>query len=103
MVLVLAVEYWTSSKPSAGCSRIHGNWHNTCFVDLDKALNHVPRGALWGILQEYEVRGPLLEAIWSLYNQKFSSHCQHVRAVPVACWTPAGLPFLTSPVHNFHG
>ncbi|XP_034539437.1 uncharacterized protein LOC117812645 [Notolabrus celidotus] len=40
-----------------------------CFVDLEKAYDRVPRGLLWGVLREYGVRGPLLRAIRSLYDQ----------------------------------
>ncbi|KAK3538499.1 hypothetical protein QTP86_006187 [Hemibagrus guttatus] len=43
-----------------------------CFVDLEKAFDHVPRGILWEVLWEYGVRGPLLRAVWSLYNQSRS-------------------------------
>uniref|UniRef100_A0A8C1ILG2 Reverse transcriptase domain-containing protein n=1 Tax=Cyprinus carpio TaxID=7962 RepID=A0A8C1ILG2_CYPCA len=40
----------------------------TCFVDLEKAVDRVPHGILWGVLWEYGVRGPLLRAVRSLYN-----------------------------------
>ncbi|KAK3537481.1 hypothetical protein QTP70_012107 [Hemibagrus guttatus] len=39
-----------------------------CFVDLEKAFDRVPRGILWEVLWEYGVHGPLLRAVWSLYN-----------------------------------
>ncbi|KAK3571151.1 hypothetical protein QTP86_003367 [Hemibagrus guttatus] len=39
-----------------------------CFVDLEKAFDHVPCGILWEVLWEYWVRGPLLRAVRSLYN-----------------------------------
>ncbi|KAK3532712.1 hypothetical protein QTP86_028082, partial [Hemibagrus guttatus] len=42
------------------------------FVDLEKAFNRVPRGILWEVLWEYGVRGPLLRAVWSLYNRSRS-------------------------------
>uniref|UniRef100_A0A669C5T3 Reverse transcriptase domain-containing protein n=1 Tax=Oreochromis niloticus TaxID=8128 RepID=A0A669C5T3_ORENI len=40
-----------------------------CFVDLEKAFDRVPRGVLCGVLWEYGVSGPLLQAIQSLYNR----------------------------------
>ena len=41
----------------------------TCFVDLEKVPDHVPRDKLLSILLEYDVRGQLLAAIKSLYKQ----------------------------------
>uniref|UniRef100_A0A8C6PV35 Reverse transcriptase domain-containing protein n=1 Tax=Nothobranchius furzeri TaxID=105023 RepID=A0A8C6PV35_NOTFU len=43
-----------------------------CFVDLEKTYDHVPRGTLWGTLQEYGVDGFLLRAIQSLYQRSAS-------------------------------
>ncbi|KAK3521491.1 hypothetical protein QTP70_007429 [Hemibagrus guttatus] len=43
-----------------------------CFVDLEKAFDRVPRGILCEVLWEYGVRGPLLRAVRSLYNQSRS-------------------------------
>uniref|UniRef100_A0A8C6M635 Reverse transcriptase domain-containing protein n=1 Tax=Nothobranchius furzeri TaxID=105023 RepID=A0A8C6M635_NOTFU len=43
-----------------------------CFVDLEKAYDRVPRGTLWGTLQEYWVGGFLLRAIQSLYQRSMS-------------------------------
>nr|XP_054589525.1 RNA-directed DNA polymerase from mobile element jockey isoform X1 [Nothobranchius furzeri] len=43
-----------------------------CFVDLEKAYDLVPRGILWGTLQEYGVGGFLLRAIQSLYQRSVS-------------------------------
>ncbi|TWW70516.1 hypothetical protein D4764_18G0013220 [Takifugu flavidus] len=37
-----------------------------CFMDLEKAFDHVPRGVLWGVLREYGVSGPLIRAVRSL-------------------------------------
>ncbi|KAG1954369.1 platelet-derived growth factor C [Pimephales promelas] len=49
------------------CPTIH-----MCFVDLEKAFDCVPRGGLWRVLQEYGIRGPLLRAVRSLYDQSRS-------------------------------
>ena len=40
-----------------------------CFVDLEKAFDRVPRGALWEVLPEYGVPDPLIVAIRSLYDR----------------------------------
>ncbi|TWW64974.1 hypothetical protein D4764_22G0006210 [Takifugu flavidus] len=42
-----------------------------CFVDLEKAFDHVPWGVLWGVLREYGVSGFLIRAVRSL-----SDRCQ---------------------------
>ncbi|KAI3369149.1 hypothetical protein L3Q82_026109 [Scortum barcoo] len=44
-----------------------------CFVDLEKAFDRVPRGILWGCSMRYGVRGPLLRAVRSLYNDRSRS------------------------------
>ncbi|KAK3516187.1 hypothetical protein QTP70_005689 [Hemibagrus guttatus] len=56
---------------------LEGSWEfaqpvHMCFVDLEKAFDRVPCGILWEVLWEYGVRGPLLRAVWSLYNQSRS-------------------------------
>ncbi|KAI3351701.1 hypothetical protein L3Q82_020541 [Scortum barcoo] len=74
-VLVPVVEHWTSSIPSTGCLRVYGslpNQSHMCFVDLEKAIDHVSRGILWGVLHKYGVRGPLLRAVRSLYGRNRS-------------------------------
>uniref|UniRef100_A0A8C6NUV0 Reverse transcriptase domain-containing protein n=1 Tax=Nothobranchius furzeri TaxID=105023 RepID=A0A8C6NUV0_NOTFU len=40
-----------------------------CFVDLEKTFGGVPLGALWGVLREYGVPGPLIRAVRSLYDR----------------------------------
>ncbi|KAK3542060.1 hypothetical protein QTP86_011362 [Hemibagrus guttatus] len=56
---------------------LEGSWEfaqpvHMCFVDLEKAFDRVPCGILWEVLWEYGVRGPLLRAVRSLYNQSRS-------------------------------
>ena len=41
----------------------------SCFVDLEKAYDHVPKDRLWTVLLEYDLRGQLLAAIKLLYKQ----------------------------------
>jgi hypothetical protein len=45
----------------------------TCFVDLEKAYDRVPRQKLWDTLVEYGINGPLLQAVESFYRQSQSS------------------------------
>ncbi|KAK0135463.1 LINE-1 retrotransposable element ORF2 protein [Merluccius polli] len=40
-----------------------------CFVDLEKAFDRVPQGALWGVPREYGVSDPLIRAVRSLYDR----------------------------------
>ena len=77
------VELWTSSIPSAGSLRVHGSLPNqsTCFVDLEKAFDRVPRGVLWGVLREYGVSDPLIRAVRSLYDR-----CQSFPAISWTCF-----------------
>ncbi|KAK3524816.1 hypothetical protein QTP86_007596 [Hemibagrus guttatus] len=56
---------------------LEGSWEfaqpfHMCFVDLEKAFDRVPHGILWEVLWEYGVHGPLLRAVWSLYNRSRS-------------------------------
>ncbi|KAI3370691.1 hypothetical protein L3Q82_007248 [Scortum barcoo] len=70
------VEHWTSSISSTGL--LEGLWEfaqpvHMCFVDLEKAFNRVHHGILCGgAPHEYGVRGPLLRAVRSLYDQSKS-------------------------------
>ena len=41
----------------------------TCFADLEKAYDRVPRDKLWEVLPKYDMRGQLLVAFKSLYKQ----------------------------------
>ena len=59
---------------------LEGSWEfaqpvHMCFVDLEKAFDRVPCGILWEVLQEYGVGGPLLRAVWSLYDRSRSLVC----------------------------
>ena len=39
---------------------------NACFVDLEKAYDHIPRDKLWAVLLQYGIDGQLLTASKSL-------------------------------------
>ena len=41
----------------------------TCFVDLEEAYDRLSKDKLWALVLEYDVRGQLLAAIKSLYQQ----------------------------------
>ena len=56
---------------------LEGSWEfaqpvHMCFVGLEKAFDLAPRGILWEVLREYGVGGPLLRAVWSLYERSRS-------------------------------
>ena len=56
---------------------LEGSWEfaqpvHMCFVDLEKVFDHVPCGIVWEVLQEFRVGGPLLRAVWSLYDRSRS-------------------------------
>ncbi|KAK3526845.1 hypothetical protein QTP86_000734 [Hemibagrus guttatus] len=69
-----------------------GSWEfaqpvHMCFVDLEKAFDHVPRGILWEVLWEYGVRGPLLRAVRSLYD--WSRSLVHIASYDVVLLAPS--------------
>ena len=51
----------------------------TCFVDLGKAHDRVPRDKLWAVLLEYGVRGQLVAAMKLFYKQ--SEVCVRINAM----------------------
>jgi len=56
----------------------------TCFVDIEKAYNRVPREKLWGVLREYGVDGRLLLAITSLYScSEICGRVERVKSRPL--------------------
>uniref|UniRef100_A0A8C6LCZ4 Reverse transcriptase domain-containing protein n=1 Tax=Nothobranchius furzeri TaxID=105023 RepID=A0A8C6LCZ4_NOTFU len=67
-----------------------------CFVDLEKAFDRVPRGALWVVLREYGVPDPLIRTVRSLYDR-----CQSLVSIagsksgsfPVRVGLHQGCPF----------
>lgn len=63
-----------------------------------------PLGFIWGTFQVYQVRGPLLWAIWSLYKQ-FRSLVSigEVRPDSVPFWTLTVLPFVIGLVQELYG
>ena len=50
---------------------LEGAWEfgYMCFADLEKALDCVSLGILWGVLQDYGVSGPPMRAVRSLYDR----------------------------------
>lgn len=63
--VVLAIEQWSGSKPSAGSSMVHGGYPigYMCFADLEKTFREVCEGCFG------RKRYPLIWAIQSLYYQ----------------------------------
>jgi len=63
-VSIAAVALQTKFALSSKILRILGSMPKiTCFVDLEKAYNWVPREKLWGLLWEYGVDGCLFLAL----------------------------------------
>lgn len=44
-----------------------------CFLDLEKALDRVPRQKMWSVIAETEVQPSLLKAIKSTYHNQMST------------------------------
>ena len=67
---------------------LEGAWENAhpvnvSLVDLEKVYDRIPREILWEVLREYGVRGSLLRAIQSLYDQ--SESCVRVLGSKSGC------------------
>ncbi|KAI3363179.1 hypothetical protein L3Q82_011552 [Scortum barcoo] len=74
-VFVPVMEHWTSSILSAGCLRVYGSLPNqsTCALWIWRRHSTVSLVVFCGgVLREYGVRGPLLRAVWSLYDRSRS-------------------------------
>lgn len=72
-----------------------------CFVGLERG-RPCPSGYADGVLHQYGAGGHVLRAARSLEQELGSPGWQEVRPGSGACWTPAGLPFVTHSVHNFY-
>ena len=75
-----------------------------CFVNLEKAYDRVPWNTLWKVLRNYGVVGQLLrhQVILLPTGGLCPSKWQAIKAVPCGQWTPAGVRFVTSPLHCLH-
>jgi len=70
-VFILAIVLQTKISLSSkffGKSWEYAKNFSTCFVDLEKAFDRVPREKFWGVLREYGIDGRLLLAVKSLYS-----------------------------------
>ena len=84
----------------------HGKDLFACFVDLEKAYDHVLRDKLWMVLRKYGVHGQLLRAIESFYcRPEVCVRVNDKQSKPfhVGVKTPARVRFVTSPFHCLHG
>ncbi|KAK0150975.1 LINE-1 reverse transcriptase [Merluccius polli] len=77
------------------CRILEGAWEfaqpvHMCFVDLEKAFDHVAREALWRVLREYGVSDPLIRTVRSLY-----ARCQSLVHIAAEC-KAAGMRISTS-------
>ena len=77
---VLADQPWTRCTAASflrNCGKMPEMY--TCFVDLEKAYDHVARDKLWVVLLKYDIGGQLLATIKSSYKQ--SEVCVHVNYI----------------------
>src|ERR1700729_2184789 len=51
----------------------HKQQMNIAFVDQEKAFDRVSREILWGILENYGVKGPLLDCVRAIYRESKSA------------------------------
>ena len=75
----LADSPWIRSLPFSKFKIMEICQRVSCFVDLEKAYDHVSRDKLWAVMLEYDVRDQLLAAIKSLYKQ--SKVCVRVNSI----------------------
>ncbi|KAI3371503.1 hypothetical protein L3Q82_024088 [Scortum barcoo] len=84
----MVVEHWTSSIPSAGCLRVYGSLPNQSICALWIWRRHSTVSLVLysvGVLREYGVRGPLLGAVWSLYDLEAGAWFA-LPAMMLSCW-----------------
>ena len=77
---------------------LEGAWEfaqpvHMCFVDLEKAFDHVPQGVLWGVLREYGVSDPLIWAVRSLCQSLVRIAGNKSDLFPVRVGLHQGCPF----------
>ena len=78
----------------------------TCFVDLKKAYDRVPRDKLWALLLDYDVKSQLLAAIKLLYKQSevcFRVNDMKTKPFSVSVGPQQGCIFFFCSVHYIHG
>ena len=71
-ILSWQIHHGSDLCPSASFEIMEICQRVSCFVDVEKAYDHVLRDKLWAVMLEYDVRDQLLAAIKSLYKQSKS-------------------------------